>query len=94
LPAANLIAFGVGKTFPNPVRRTATIPFSLPREADVTMTVHDVSGRVVAIVSRAARFTAGVHTLPLAAGDLASGVYYLRMIALGEERVSRIVVVR
>jgi len=62
------------QNYPNPFNNTTVIPFQLPRECDVKITVYDLLGRkVMRIVDR--RFPAGYHRLSLAAESLSSGEY-------------------
>jgi zinc metalloprotease ZmpB len=64
--------------FPDPFGYSTNISYSLPLEAPVVMTLHDMLGRRVAVVDEGIR-RAGTHTAVLEAGNLASGVYLLRL---------------
>jgi aminopeptidase N len=61
---------------PNPARGLATLRFSLPNAQDVTLTVHDVAGRLVRTLARG-RHEAGHHAARLA--GLPAGVYLVRL---------------
>jgi len=68
---------------PNPFNPMTTIGFAIPRPAQVTITVHDVCGRQVAVVARG-EFQAGEFSKTWDGRDLdgrevASGIYFLRM---------------
>ena len=74
---------------PNPFNPTTRIAFNVPDNAGhVTLTVYDVSGRVVKhLVDEP--LTAGPHTVSWngrddGGKDLASGVYFARLHASGE----------
>ncbi|MFT5142798.1 MAG: hypothetical protein ACI80V_000450 [Rhodothermales bacterium] len=64
--------------FPDPFGHSTNVSYSLPSAAPVVMTLHDMLGRRVAVVDEGMR-QAGNHTAVLEAGNLASGVYLLRL---------------
>ena len=78
---------------PNPSRNRATVRFSLAEAGDAVLTVYDVQGREVARLSEGAR-AAGAHEVTWATGDLASGVYVLRLVAGERVLTQRAVVAR
>ena len=85
---------GVGVS-PNPWRAgPLTLAFSLRVPADVTVQVHDVSGRLVA--SRSAEsFTAGPATIRWEPRGLRSGLYFVRLeTSTGESAERRWTVLR
>lgn len=67
--------FRVGQNQPNPFGDQTIIPFELPEESEVVLTVTDAQGRV--IVERAARFAGGEQQFVLTDADLkqATGVF-------------------
>lgn len=64
--------------YPNPFNPTTNIRFSLVEETDITLTVYDVQGRVVAELINGA-VEAGVHEVAFDATGLTSGVYFAQM---------------
>lgn len=72
---------------PNPFNPTTTIRFVLPAKSKVTLSVHDVTGRVVATLVDEVR-DAGAHNFTWNAQGVASGVYFAKLRA-GETEVSR-----
>jgi hypothetical protein len=70
--------------YPNPFNPVTLIQYELPDPMNVTLIVHDLSGRVVRTLERAAMKSAGRHTTPWdgCADDgerVASGVYFYRL---------------
>ncbi|MEO1076764.1 MAG: T9SS type A sorting domain-containing protein [Bacteroidota bacterium] len=65
--------------YPNPLRSATTIRFTLEQAEQVTLTVYDVTGRVVAQLLSGADLGAGAHTAQFDATGLASGVYVYRL---------------
>lgn len=66
------------QNFPNPFNPATVIRFTMPSGGFVTLTVHDVLGRQVAML-RKGPASAGDHSVVWNAGDLPSGVYYYRL---------------
>jgi len=55
----------LGPSYPNPTRGPASITFDLPRPADVSLRLYDVSGREVAVLADGP-WDAGRHVVPVA----------------------------
>ena len=72
---------------PNPFNPTTTISFTVPAKMPVQLTVHDVTGRVVATLLDGVR-DAGMHSLTWDATGVASGVYFTKLRA-GKTEVSQ-----
>jgi photosystem II stability/assembly factor-like uncharacterized protein len=72
---------------PNPFNPVTTIRFVVPERMRVTISVHDVAGRVVATLLDDVR-EPGIHEVTWHADGMASGVYFTRMHA-GKTDVSR-----
>ncbi|HHL73110.1 MAG TPA: T9SS type A sorting domain-containing protein [Bacteroidetes bacterium] len=64
--------------YPNPFNPETRIVFTLPAADHVLLTVHDISGRLVARLVDGAR-DAGRHALQWNAIDQPSGVYFVRL---------------
>src|SRR5262245_13659418 len=84
--------------FPSPARDGTTFQFTVPAEAEVTLAIYDLRGRVVRTLVARERQTVGSHRVPWdgrdASGRLAPpGVYFARLAVLGqvlERRLARI----
>lgn len=84
---------------PNPFNPSTTIPFSLPRESEVTLEMFDGAGRLVARLLDGNRFRAGAHEVvwngrDLAGNGCAAGVYFCRLSAGKETRTRKMVLAR
>ncbi len=77
------------QNFPNPVAAQTTIVFDLPESGPVTLTVHDIQGRL--LTERAVAGLAGRNTLMLSLSeDLKNTTGILTYtLAVGEERLSK-----
>jgi hypothetical protein len=86
--------FALMQPYPNPVSAMATIPFSLDQSGPVTVTVYDVLGRRVAtLLDRDAR-PAGPSELRWNTGEVAAGVYFVKLEANQKSVSRKIAVVR
>jgi len=63
---------------PNPFTQETLIGFYLPEQAETTLTIYDVSGRV--LMTQEVSYEAGIHQLSLNSSDLgAAGVLYYQL---------------
>jgi len=83
--------FALLQNYPNPFNPLTTITFLLPKEEHVTLTVHDLLGRTVAVLVDETK-EAGEHRVQWNAASLSSGsyVYTLRV---GTAMISKALVV-
>jgi len=90
--------FQLASPRPNPSTGDASLRFALPRAASVRLRAFDVSGRLVCtLVDRV--LPAGWHAVVWRRSDsksarFASGVYMLRLEALGEVRTRKLLLIR
>lgn len=80
-------------SYPNPMRRQATLEYTLPEAQEVRLAVYDVLGRRVAVLERG-RKEAGRHRVRLEGDRLSSGVYFGRLRVDGQTLTQKITVVR
>jgi len=64
--------------FPNPFNPITVIRFSLPHTGHVKLTVYEVTGRQVAVLSNSV-LSAGDHRVNFDGSTLSSGVYFVRL---------------
>jgi hypothetical protein len=89
VPAGPLALF---QNAPNPFNPTTTLRYSLPAPCEVTLSIYDASGRLVATLVDRERQEAGQHTGMWSGLDsrdraVPSGVYF-SMLTAGKERLS------
>jgi len=89
VPAGPLTLF---QNAPNPFNPTTTLRYYLPAPCEVTLSIHDASGRLVATLVDHERQEAGQHTgnwsgLDSRGNAMPSGVYF-SLITAGKERLS------
>ena len=84
--------WSVGQNEPNPASATTTIPFVIPEDAEVALTIMGVNGQLLhrEIVTA----TAGANRVTLQTGTLPSGLYYYGVEYKGQRIVRKMNVVR
>lgn len=87
------VEYALGEAYPNPFNPTTTIPFALPIAQDISLTIHDVSGRLVTTVASGS-FAAGHHSVQFDASDLTTGVYMYKLNAGDFSVTSKLVLVK
>jgi hypothetical protein len=91
-------AVWLGPATPSPVRSAAEIHLRLPRATDVSLTVHDVRGRMTAMLANGL-MPAGERVVRWNARDqsgarVPSGVYFYRLEAAGKVFERKLIVLR
>lgn len=71
-------AFNLIEVYPNPFNPTTTIQFQLQAYSRIRLQVYDTAGRLVATLANGWR-EAGAHSLTFDGGNLASGMYFLKL---------------
>lgn len=72
--------FSLKQNYPNPFNPSTNIVFQLPQTAQVRLEVFNTIGAIVGVLVDEQR-SAGEYTIQFNAGNLASGVYFYRLIA-------------
>ncbi len=80
--------FEIQSIYPNPFNASATITVGLPFSADLRVSIHDILGREVGILSDSYRM-AGVHQFHFDGAQLSSGAYFVKMNVPGESGQTR-----
>ena len=81
-------SYELEQNFPNPFNPTTKISYSVPQAGNVSLTVHNALGQVVATLA-SGRSQVGNHTVTFDASSLPSGVYFYRLEAEGGISMSR-----
>ena len=81
------------RAWPNPFNPTTTVSFTLDQTQDVHVTVHDITGREVALL-QSGLAESGEHTLTFDADGLPSGVYLVVLDCQQGRQVQRVTLLR
>lgn len=68
--------FNLEQNYPNPFNPVTKIRFSVPKSANITLEVFDVTGKLIATLARNEAVTPGVKEVEFNAVNLPSGVYF------------------
>ncbi len=85
--------FTLHPVFPNPFNSQATVRYSLPRSGDVTLSLMDITGRILRTQVIDKR-EAGEHSLVIDGTDLPAGIYFSRLEANGMTRTQKLLLVK
>jgi hypothetical protein len=80
LPSVVPVSFALEAPYPNPFNASTTILYDMPNRNFVRITVHDLLGREIAVLVDGTREPGRYQTV-FRAGEYASGIYFVRMVA-------------
>jgi hypothetical protein len=86
--------FELSQNYPNPFNPVTKIKFSLPTDSRVTLKVYDISGREIKTLVNNEYKTADYHTVEFNASNLASGVYFYRIVTDKFTQAKKMVVIK
>ena len=85
--------FTLSPPYPNPFNSTSKVRFAVPGESDVSITLFDLSGRMVETIKKG-EYSAGYYDATIDGKDLTTGLYFVKMEAGGFRSVQRLVLVK
>jgi hypothetical protein len=84
--------FAVSQNYPNPFNPTTTLPVELAQSTRVTLSIYDETGRLVS--NEAFMLSPGQHNLPIDGSKWATGTYFARVAAAGQEQTMKMQLVK
>jgi hypothetical protein len=81
------LVYALDQNYPNPFNPATKIQFSVPSTAHVSLKVFDVLGREIVSLLDGEK-SAGKYSVDFNASNLASGVYFYRIQAIGTDKSS------
>ncbi len=85
--------YALQQNYPNPFNPATKISYALPKTGNVTLKVYDILGREVATLVNEVK-QAGIYTVDFNASNLASGVYFYRILSGDFTAVKKMVLVK
>jgi len=92
-PGFTPAGFKLTGAYPNPFNSTTRIAFELDRALKVDLGLYGIDGRLVKTIV-AGDLLAGEHSVILNGGDLAAGVYLVKLTGAGSESLLKVVLVK
>ena len=71
--------FELSQNYPNPFNPDTRIEFQLPKDGNMNLSVYDINGKLVTTIYNGFR-SSGFYTVNFNASNLASGVYYYKIV--------------
>ena len=68
----------LGQNYPNPFNLSTTIPYYLPKQENITITVSTITGRIIASLIQEQQ-DAGMHQVTWYASAVSGGIYFYRL---------------
>ena len=93
LPIFYLISISFSAAYPNPFNPVTMISFAVPSEMEVHVAIHDMLGREIVELANGV-YSTGNYNLQWDAGNQASGIYFVKMIAGGETNIQKLMLVK
>lgn len=78
--------------YPNPATSNTSISFNMVEKNKVNVTVYDVLGNLVSIVSQENEFEKGNNTISLNTSNLSRGIYYISLEVNGAKETKKLVI--
>ncbi|MFI5253531.1 MAG: SdrD B-like domain-containing protein [Bacteroidota bacterium] len=78
-------SYAMYQNYPNPFNPTTTLRFDLPQASTVTLTVYNMLGQQVTTLLNHEDMSEGQQEVTFNANNYASGVYFYRIVAQGQE---------
>ena len=92
-PGVNLYDFGLYPCYPNPFNSILVIPFTAPIQKEVVISIYNILGQKVQEFALPP-LSPGTHGVIWNSGSCASGIYFVRMIANGQEHEQKVVLLK
>ena len=85
--------YGIAQNYPNPFNPSTKIFYNLPKSGNVSLKVYNVLGNEVATLVNEYKL-AGTHQIDFNAGNLASGVYFYKILAGDFTQVKKMTLIK
>jgi hypothetical protein len=86
--------FSLEQNYPNPFNPVTKIKYNLPEKINVTINVHDVTGRLVKTILSNELVSAGTKEIDFDASNLSSGVYFYTIVTAKFTDTKKMIVIK
>ena len=87
------LVYELAQNYPNPFNPTTKIEYSIPLQSQVELKIYNVVGQEVATLVNEVQ-KSGIHSAKFNASNLASGIYFYRLVAGNFTSVKKMVLVK
>lgn len=85
--------YSILSTYPNPFNSTTTVRYGMPVSGNVKISVYDSNGRMLEVLTQGYHST-GNHSVTWEANNVATGVYFIKMVTPVSQHMQRALLVR
>jgi len=85
--------FYLGEPYPNPFNLATTITYGVPFPSQISLDIYNLSGQRIETLFNG-KLQAGIYRENLIAGDLASGLYFIKLEGGGKELTGKVLLIR
>jgi hypothetical protein len=89
IPAGHILS----QNYPNPFNPATNIKFSIPKSSIVNITVHDITGKEIAILVNE-QLSAGTYNANFDASEYPSGIYFYKLESEGYTEVKKMMLIK
>jgi len=82
------------KAYPNPASTVCNVIYSIPSDANVNVSLYDISGRMVKTLLSDTQQTPGIYKIPVDVSSLSDGIYIYRVVVNGQAYSQKLTVAR
>ncbi len=75
--------FKLLQNYPNPFNPSTKIRFSVPKQAEISINLSDITGKIISSIFQPKQFAAGVYETDFDGSNLSSGIYFYSLYADG-----------
>jgi hypothetical protein len=68
------------QNYPNPFNPTTNIKFLIPFDANITLEVYNISGKIISSLIENKNYTSGLHSISFNGNEFSSGIYFYRLL--------------
>ncbi len=76
-------SYALSQNYPNPFNPSTKIQFSVPKQAEISINLSDITGRIISSIVQPKQFAAGVYEADFDGSNLATGLYFYSLYADG-----------
>lgn len=89
----NPVKYELMQNYPNPFNPVTRIEYSIPKDANISLSIYDNSGKLIAVIDKGYK-SAGYYSIEFNASGYSSGVYFYKLEADGYSKVMKMTLIK